>query len=816
MRERIVSSTHRFHPAALAVVFREIRRRSAAAGSDGLTPVAYEGDLDRRLERLSQELSDATYRPSRLLRITKPKPDGRLRRLAIPTVEDRIVLEVLRAAIEPMVEPVLSPSAYAYRRGRSPREAVDAVLAHRKRGATFVALGDIRDFFDSVPLGPVVEATSALTGDPELTALLSRVLTAHAMRPGVGLAQGSSLSPVLSNLALLPLDRRLAARGHDLVRYCDNLCIPAGNESDARSALSAIHEEVRRAGLRLKDSEARVCSFAEGFVWLGFRLGESGGRVSEGALSALVARVDAAARGLEGDALAARLLPIVRGWVQYFDAPLPESVSLGAHGALVRTLLEQTRPHVAAAPDPPTEIEPWDDEPDAEPANEAEADRLLDEAERLATSGDFLGAERAFEAARTLREAPPAAPVTEEPEYLVDDEALDTCLGLFCAGQDTFESLPRGSTDRRDFARISTPPGPTELREHLCGLRAMAILPRLPDGTSTLGVIDLDATEPAAHDAVLAYAEAVRSAARSRGLELLLEHTGGRGAHLWLPVDGKVPAGLVADTLSHLIGVAGTPGAGVRVEALPGRDHAPDLHEQAITLPLGVHPETGQPSHLLLSDGTAVGPELLELGRVKPNHPSLLGNLDNHARTQAPLAEDRSEALPAWEDLGAPVARMMSGCAILRHLAQKAAAVGHLSHAERLSLLYSLGHLGAPGERAIHAIISTCRNYDVLETSRQIAKLTGLPIGCTRLREKHGTEATCRCDFEEVRRRGGYPTPLLHAGGFRREWREILRERRLAETEEPGGVVAVAEEVPDAGPPSAGTLLKGVPPHEWA
>jgi hypothetical protein len=501
-------------------------------------------------------------------------------------------------------------------------------------------------------------------------------------------------------------------------------------------------------------------------------------------------------------------------------------VALGTHGDLVRSLIEQTRPRPVSAPHEQPEsaasidgadgVEPWDDDADAgEAANEDEAGRLLDEAERLATAGDFLGAERAFEAARALREAPPVS-APEEPEYVVDDEALDTYLGLFCAGQDTFESMPRGSTDRKEFVRVAAPPGPVELREHLAGHSALAILPLLPDGCATLGVIDLDATEDGGHDAVLAHAEAVRSAARSRGLELLLEHTGGRGVHLWLPIDGRVPAGLVADTLSHLLRVAGTPGAGVRVESLPGRDHAPDLREQAITLPLGLHPETRRPSHLVLADGTEVGEELLELGRVKPNDPSLLGDLESVGRPDAPLPEAKTTELPAWEELGAPVARLMGGCAILRHLAQKAAAVGHLSHAERLSLLYSLGHLGAPGERAIHAIIATCRNYDVLETSRQIAKLTGLPIGCTRLREKHGAEATCRCDFDDVRRRGGYPTPLLHAGGFKREWREILRERRIAETDEPDGVVAVTEEVPDLPEPPTGTRVKGLPPHEWA
>jgi len=109
-----------------------------------------------------------------------------------------------------------------------------------------------------------------------------------------------------------------------------------------------------------------------------------------------------------------------------------------------------------------------------------------------------------------------------------------------------------------------------------------------------------------------------------------------------------------------------------------------------------------------------------------------------------------------------PVARVLAGCALLRHLGDKAAGSGHLAHPERLSLLYSLGHLGGAGEQALHAIIGRCANYDRAETDRQIAKLTGLPIGCTRLREKHATPELlplCICDFGDVRRRGGYPTP---------------------------------------------------------
>jgi hypothetical protein len=163
----------------------------------------------------------------------------------------------------------------------------------------------------------------------------------------------------------------------------------------------------------------------------------------------------------------------------------------------------------------------------------------------------------------------------------------------------------------------------------------------------------------------------------------------------------------------------------------------------------------------------------------------------------------------------------MRGCVLLRHLADKATTTGHLDHSERLSILYSLGQLGERGKRAVHAIISACDNYDEAETSRQIARLSGLPIGCRRMREKHLTEAAeplCNCEFGSVRQRGGYPSPVLHGGGFRRAWRAELRRRRTSEAlhaESPPAGVAVRRENGNNAA-GGGVVVDRVPPHEWA
>lgn len=370
-----------------------------------------------------------------------------------------------------------------------------------------------------------------------------------------------------------------------------------------------------------------------------------------------------------------------------------------------------------------------------------------------------------------------------------------------------------------------------------------AICPRLPNGSCLLAVLDLDAVEAGAEIAVRAYADALLCVARAWGWRVLVEETGGRGLHLWFPMEDPAPANGLAARLSELTRVTGAPGPGVRVERLPASEEEPDLHAQAITLPLGVHVETGVRSRLRWADGTQVGADLCGLLAYGPNPTHLFAVVAGAAcpggEAAAPAVASPVPAVPDFAAFDATVGRVMAGCAVLRHLAEKARSVGHLTHAERLSFLYSLGHLGEPGQQAIHAVISACADYDPKETTRQFGKLGGLPIGCTRLRSKHATaelRPLCVCDFGAVNLRGGYPTPLLHAGRFHRQWRSILRGRREAEAAKPdpraAGIAAVQEEVvvppvgpssPDqeteldlADPGSAGGVLTCIPPHRWA
>ena len=842
----------------LSICLELVRRRSPAAGRDGITPDGYAADRQTHLPRLSEALAAGTWRPSPLLRRYQRKPDGRRRILAVPTVEDRVVIELIRARLGDRIERRLSDAAFAYRPRRSPRDAVAAVRRAIAGGASHVALADIWEFFDSIPLRPLLAQVAALRPDPWLLALLERLLLGHATRRECGVAQGSALSPMRSNLTEVPAERAIAAAGFELARYADNLCVPCPGAARAAEALALKRRQARQHGLRLKEAASGVASVAEGFDWLGFRLGQGGARVSLTALEALRARVDLAAAGLPpGEPLAHRLEPIVRGWLQYFDVPLPEGADLGPNGPAILTLMRALAPPAlgpedAASQDAPADaaddvpLPEWDDGPADVSPPEPNADpraTLLDRADRLATHGDFAGAEAAWREAEEAATRPHTHAPDPVPEPLWSDEALDAVMGIFLAGQDAFERAAVQPSAPRRFQPVDGPPARADVEAHLAGRAALAVRPRLPDGTCLVGVIDVDASDPEGRMSAAAYADAVARIATERGLTVLVEDTGGRGAHVWLPLEEPAPADAVAHCLDGLMASAGRPADGVTLERLPGRDDEPDLHGQSMAIPLGVHPETGRRSGLRWGHGPAVADDLTNISGVPLNPPERLGPGPQEVPI-APLELWRGPAgsLPDWSSFGAAVAQVMGGCAVLRHLAEKAAAVGHLDHAERLSLLYSLGHLGPAGRRALHAIVGKCRNYDVAETERQVERMSGLPIGCARLAQKHGEAGgvVCACPFDDVRRRGGYPTPLLHAGGFRRVWREELRRRDavVARAHPSAGITATEVEEPlpppapntpaPAGPPApaaaahrhgagpTGIEVPGLPPHEWA
>jgi RNA-directed DNA polymerase len=63
-------------------------------------------------------LKSGKYEPVQVRRVTIPKASGKLRRLGIPTVTDRVVQASLKAVLEPIFEADFASCSYGFRPNR--------------------------------------------------------------------------------------------------------------------------------------------------------------------------------------------------------------------------------------------------------------------------------------------------------------------------------------------------------------------------------------------------------------------------------------------------------------------------------------------------------------------------------------------------------------------------------------------------------------------------------------------------------------------------------------------------------------------------
>lgn len=234
----------------------------------------FRDDADTRLTELYEQLRTGTYHPLPLVVVPVPKPDGGTRELRVPPVRDRIVERAAAAGLTGLVDPLLGPSSFAYRPGLGVADAIQALARLRDEGHGWVLRADVDDCFPSVDLTRLGRTLDVVVADTELRALLARFLSRPALTrtgrtPAQGLPQGSPLSPMLANLVLEHLDDRLRRAGFPVVRYADDLAVPAHTEQDAWEAARTASTALEEIDMRLGGDDTDVMSFETGFTFLG-------------------------------------------------------------------------------------------------------------------------------------------------------------------------------------------------------------------------------------------------------------------------------------------------------------------------------------------------------------------------------------------------------------------------------------------------------------------------------------------------------------------------------------------------------------------
>jgi CRISP-associated protein Cas1 len=228
-----------------------------------------------RLPELSHELLNGKYQPQPLRAFEIDKSDGSQRELHIPRVNDRVVERSIAQVIGPIIDKLLSPWSFAYRRGMGVRDAISALIDQRDNGCHHVVRADLRDCFNRIDRERLVEDLQRTINDQALVQLVIQLLErpvddSEGRHQTInGIPQGSPLSPLLSNLYLDRLDRAMAERGFAVVRYADDMAIAVQDENEAIECLDTLRRVAHGLELGLNEEKSEVMSFDDGFAFLG-------------------------------------------------------------------------------------------------------------------------------------------------------------------------------------------------------------------------------------------------------------------------------------------------------------------------------------------------------------------------------------------------------------------------------------------------------------------------------------------------------------------------------------------------------------------
>ena len=246
----------------LRAAYRAIRPQ-AAPGVDRVTWADYGQDLEANLRDLHARLHAGRYRAKPSRRVYIPKADGRLRPLGIATLEDKIVQRAVVEVLNAVYEVDFLGFSYGFRPGRSPHDALDAlVVGISRKKVNWVLDADIRDFFGQLDQAWLRKFLGHRIADKRVLRLIDKWLAAGVIENGQwtrsdqGSPQGASVSPLLANVYLhyvldLWVDWWRHRHGHGdviIVRWADDFIVGFEDQQDAQRSLSSYASGWRSSG----------------------------------------------------------------------------------------------------------------------------------------------------------------------------------------------------------------------------------------------------------------------------------------------------------------------------------------------------------------------------------------------------------------------------------------------------------------------------------------------------------------------------------------------------------------------------------------
>ncbi len=184
-----------------------------------------DGFSEKYVAQLITELREGTYHAKPVRREYIKKQNGKLRPLGIPSFRDKLLQEVVRMILEAIYEPVFDDHSHGFRPNRSCHSALRQISCDFT-GAVWFIEGDITGCFDNIDHETLLDILGRKIKDSRFLNIIRQLLKAGYIEDWKynmtysGTPQGGICSPILANIYLNELDKKLEEISQRFAKPC--------------------------------------------------------------------------------------------------------------------------------------------------------------------------------------------------------------------------------------------------------------------------------------------------------------------------------------------------------------------------------------------------------------------------------------------------------------------------------------------------------------------------------------------------------------------------------------------------------------------